>query len=192
MFTATDDQSPHTAMEFECRLDPPPDPLPEPQDPDLEPPNPGEPPDIDTPPDGEGWVECASPISFRDLDEGAHHFEVRATDFADNKDLTPATHDWIVELRPGGGAAGRAARPRPGSPPARRASTTADSATFRFAGSDDMTPGPNLRFECRLDLGAWEACTTPKTYTGARPPTRTRSRCARSTARATPTRCRPR
>ena len=92
--------SPPTAMEFECRLDPRPDPLPEPVEPDLEPPNPGEPPDIDTPPDGEGWVECTSPITFHDLDEGEHHFEVRAIDFADIKDITPASHDWAIEPRP--------------------------------------------------------------------------------------------
>ena len=98
-------------MEFECRLDPPPDPLPEPEEPDLEPPNPGEPPDIDTPPDGEGWVECTSPVTFHDLDEGAHHFEVRATDFADNKDITPATHDWAIELRPEDGGAGARSTP---------------------------------------------------------------------------------
>ena len=170
-FTANDQTpdgaaySPATAMEFECRLDPPPDPLPEPQDPDLEPPNPGEPPDIDSPPDGEGWVECMSPITFKDMDEGMHHFEVRATDFADLKDITPATHDWAVEFVLEGepeGALAPDTRIASGPP----AVTTADSATFRFTGSDDTTPGPNLTFECRLNAGPWQSCATPRTYTG--------------------------
>ena len=170
-FTANDQTpdgaafSPHTAMEFECRLDPLPDPLPEPQEPDLEPPNPGEPPDIDTPPDGEGWVECMSPVTFKDLDEGTHHFEVRATDFADLMDITPATHDWAVELVPeeeGAGALAPETRIASGPP----AVTTATSATFRFSGSDDTTPGPNLAFECKLDAGAWADCATPRTYAG--------------------------
>jgi parallel beta-helix repeat protein len=162
--------SPTTAMEYECRLDPLPDPLPELEPPDLEPPNPGEPPDVDTPPDGEGWIECMSPVTFRDLDEGEHHFEVRATDFADNKDLTPATHDWHVELRPeeeGPGTLAPDTRIASGPPSV----TDASSATFRFTGSDDTTPGPDMRFECKLDppgpdAGAWESCTTPRAYAG--------------------------
>jgi hypothetical protein len=144
-FTALDETpdgaafSPHTAMEFECRLDPLPDPLPEPEEPDLEPPNPGEPPDIDTPPDGEGWTECISPIKFKDLDEGTHHFEVRATDFADLKDITPATHDWDVRLVPEDepiGSLDPETRIASGPPSV----TTLTSATFRFSGSDDTTP----------------------------------------------------
>ena len=170
-FTANDQTpdgaafSPPTAMQFECRLDPLPDPLPEPQEPDLEPPNPGEPPDIDTPPDGEGWIECMSPITFKDLDEGPHHFEVRATDFADLKDITPATHDWAVELVPEEEGAGAA---RTGDAHRVRSACRdhGHSATFRFSGSDDTTPGPNLAFECKLDAGAWADCTTPRTYAG--------------------------
>ena len=160
-FGATDAGSPETAMEYECRLDPLPDPI---EEPDLEPPDPGEVPDA---PDGEGWVECMSPIEFRDLDEGPHHFEVRATDFAGNTDITPATHDWVVELRPeeeGPGTLAPETRIAAGPP----ATTTADTATLRFTGSDDMTPGPDLRFECRLG-DAWERCTNPKTYTGLTP-----------------------
>ena len=176
VFSATDAtpdgaaHSPTTAMEFECRLDPLPDPLPEPQEPDLEPPNPGEPPDIDTPPDGEGWVECTSPFVIGNLDVGPHHFEVRATDFADNKDITPATHDWHAEVRPeeeGPGVLAPETRIASGPP----STTINTSATFRFTGSDDMTPGPDMRFECRLDppgpaAGTWAACTTPAVYDG--------------------------
>ena len=92
--------SPPTAIAFECRLDPGPDPLPEPVEPDLEPPNPGEPPDIDNPPDGEGWVECTSPVTFHDLEEGEHLFQVRAIDFADLTQYPPTEYEWAIEPRP--------------------------------------------------------------------------------------------
>ncbi len=97
-FSSTDARTPATAMVHECRLDPGPDPLPEP--PDIEPPGPGELPD--TPPDGEGWFECVSPIHFADLDEGEHRFEVRALDQGDNRDLTPAAYEWTIEPAPPG------------------------------------------------------------------------------------------
>jgi hypothetical protein len=41
------------------------------------------------------------------------------------------------------------------------ASTTATNATFNFAATQ-----PGSTFECRLDGGAWESCSAPKTYNG--------------------------
>jgi CSLREA domain-containing protein len=163
--------SPNTAMEFECRLDPGPDPLPEPVEPDLEPPNPGEPPDIDTPPDGEGWVECTSPMIFHDLDAGEHRFQVRATDFADLTQYPPTEYVWNIEPRPEDPEAPETIEPETRLASGPPAGTTDTSATFRFAGSDNSTPGAALRFECRLDppgpdLGLWQACTSPKSYSG--------------------------
>jgi hypothetical protein len=35
-----------------------------------------------------------------------------------------------------------------------------------FSGSDDLTPPASLTFECRLDRGAFAACTSPKTFSG--------------------------
>jgi large repetitive protein len=168
----TPDGAPHTpatGMVFECRLDPGPDPEPEPQEPDPEPPDPGQPPDVDTPPDGEGWAECVSPITFHDLDEGRHRFEVRALDQADLRDQTPAVHDWTIEPGPPPDPG-----PDPLPPETRIASgpanpTTSTEALFRFAGTDNATPGLDLRFECRLDTpepGApgFESCATPRRY----------------------------
>ncbi|RPJ38469.1 MAG: right-handed parallel beta-helix repeat-containing protein, partial [Planctomycetaceae bacterium] len=92
-FTASDDPNgtPLTGMIFECRVDPLPDPFVEPEPPEL--PDPGMPPELPDPIEGEGWVECISPVRFAGLEQGPHHFEVRARDWADNFDLTPATYD---------------------------------------------------------------------------------------------------
>ena len=167
-FSATDARTPATAMVYECRLDAPPDPPFEPEpDPDPEPPSPNEPPeppDIDTPPDGEGWAECISPVRLPELEEGRHRFEARATDQADNRDLTPAVYEWSIEPVPPGEEGpdelGPETRISAGPP----TSTFDDTATFRFAGSDNLTPGSDLRYQCSLDGGAFEDCATPKTY----------------------------
>ena len=46
--------------------------------------------------DGASWAPCTSPTSYDGLSEGAHTFEVRATDAAGNTDLTPASRTWNV------------------------------------------------------------------------------------------------
>ena len=171
-FTATDNRTPITAMTFECRLDPLPDPPEEPEDPgDLEPPHPNEPPDTIEPFEGFGWTECISPHTYHGIEPGSHHFEVRATDAATPDplmDLTPAVHDWSIDLSVSDEGTGADS-----SPPdtflaqAPGAVTTSDLATFRFTGSDNLTPGSRLKFECRLydgpqnasDPTPWQNCT---------------------------------
>ncbi len=159
-FTGSDNLAPTSALNFECRLDAPPDPTPEP--PDLEPPDPTD-PNI---PDVENWHECGSPVSYPLLLPGDHVFEVRAIDPADNVDLTPAVHTWTVVSAP----------PGPDSTPPNTTifsgptnPTTENAATFGFGGSDNATPGPNLVYECRLDStddGDFAVCTSPVTYSG--------------------------
>ncbi len=126
-------------MTFECRLDPLPDPPEEPEDPgDLEPPHPNEPPDTIEPFEGFGWTECISPHTYHGIEPGSHHFEVRATDAATPDplmDLTPAVHDWSIDLSVSDEGTGADS-----SPPdtflaqAPGAVTTSDLATFRFTG----------------------------------------------------------
>ncbi len=171
-FDGTDNTVPSTALIFECRLDPPPDPpLPpiEPTEP-PEPPQPGEtptpvePPVIVDPTDPASWTECISPTYYLSLDAGQHHFEVRAYDQAGNFDLTPATFTWVVEPMPEGSgpdviAPNTSLREFPSNP------STSTTASFRFVGSDNSTPGPDLDFRCQLDGEGYGPCTSPQTYT---------------------------
>jgi uncharacterized repeat protein (TIGR01451 family) len=46
--------------------------------------------------DGGAWVSCASPFTTAALADGAHTFEVRATDAAGNTDATPASRSFTV------------------------------------------------------------------------------------------------
>ena len=52
-------------------------------------------------------------------------------------------------------------RPTPRSLAGRRRSTTDTTASFAFTSTETGST-----FECRLDTGAWGACTSPKAYTG--------------------------
>lgn len=102
--------------------------------------------------DGGSWGACTSPKSYNSLAVGSHTFEVKATNQVGTVDASPATHTWSVS-----------AESAPNTTITRRvaASTTATEATFEFASSVSLGS-----FECRIDGGAWEACTSPKTYTG--------------------------
>ncbi len=157
-FTGTDNVAPATALRFECRMDPPPDPVIPPEPP--EPPEPGEPPEP-LEPVTEHWEECASPIRMQYMLTGEHRFEVRATDPSDNVDFTPAVYEWTVSATPPGPDA---------TPPQTTISdgpsnpSTSRNPSFRFRASDNSTPGPDLTYECRLDNEAYQPCATPKTY----------------------------
>jgi hypothetical protein len=102
----------------------------------------------------EGAFEaCTSPHDVRALEAGQHRLRVEATDQAGNADESPASHTWTVE------------------PPADTTApeTTIDSgpsgvihsnaATFEFSSSEGGSS-----FECKLDGGAFESCSSPKTY----------------------------
>ena len=92
---------------------------------------------------------------------GAHTFEVRATDEAENVDPTPATRSFVVEA--------------PSSPKARLQSTR-----LLHSQSEDQ-PGEGQRdlqvrfrrtgatFLCKLDRKPFRACKSPKTYRHLKP-----------------------
>jgi len=48
--------------------------------------------------DSLGWFVCESPKSYPGLVQGAHQFEVRALDAANNVDASPAVYNWTVFL----------------------------------------------------------------------------------------------
>lgn len=106
--------------------------------------------------DGGGFAACTSPQSYPSLASGSHTFQVRATDTAGNTDTTPATYTWVIDANtPDTTITGNPTNP-----------TTSTSATFTFTGSDTVAPEAVASYECKLDLAAYTACTSPQNYTG--------------------------
>lgn len=103
--------------------------------------------------DGADWSSCASPKSYDGLPEGQRLFQVRAMNSFGVVDPEPATRSWTVD---------RTAPQVVISAPNRGA----HAASFSFGGIDEVTAPDELVFECRLDDGNWEACSSPITYTG--------------------------
>jgi lysophospholipase L1-like esterase len=52
--------------------------------------------------DGGGFAACTSPHTTAALSDGAHSFEVKATDGAGNTDASPARREFTADLRPPG------------------------------------------------------------------------------------------
>ncbi len=112
--------------------------------------------------DGEPFSDCvfAYEFEFDETQVGEHTFQVRATDFEDNTDLTPASYTWTVSGVLAVVTDGPAFIPpeEPGEP-AEGGETTDTTATFVFeANVVDAT------FLCSIDLGPFEPCTSPVTY----------------------------
>lgn len=97
------------------------------------------------------WTECVSPVSFSDLADGEHRFEVRVIDPAGN--VSPAAvYEWQVStIKPVASILSGPSDP-----------TAATSASFGLA-SDNI----DATFECRLDPeedAGWNACASPVEY----------------------------
>jgi hypothetical protein len=103
--------------------------------------------------DSGAWEPCGSSTTkgYTSLSDGGHTFRVRATDAVGLTDPTEAITTWTIDtVRPDTSIA---------SGPIGETSSTA--ATFDFSASE-----PGTSFECKLDGGAWESCTSGKTYSG--------------------------
>jgi hypothetical protein len=100
---------------------------------------------------------CSSPKAYSTLSDGVHTFSVRAIDAAGNVDATPASRTWTVATL----------TPPDTTPPdtsivsGPAATTSSTSASFAFASTESGSS-----FECKLDSGAFAACSSPKSYTG--------------------------
>jgi outer membrane protein OmpA-like peptidoglycan-associated protein len=99
--------------------------------------------------DSGSWAGCVSPKAYTGLAEGAHTFQVRATDGANQTDASPDGYTWTVDTT-------APATPVIASAP----SALAQSSTVTFT-----TPGGETA-ECQVDGGAWTACASPFVPTG--------------------------
>jgi Big-like domain-containing protein/parallel beta helix pectate lyase-like protein len=104
--------------------------------------------------DAGAFAACTSPKGYTGLAVGAHTFSVRAKDAAGNVDASPATAAWTVAAS----GPGDTAPPETtiGSGPS--GPTNDATPTFAFGASE-----AGATFACRVDDGAWSACTSPWT-----------------------------
>jgi Tol biopolymer transport system component len=132
--------------------------------------------------DGAPFTSCTSPHNTGPLADGAHLFEVRATDPSGNTDATPASRRFTIASNGGGGGGGGGGG-NPLPTPTPTASTTPSPTT---PADDDppettITEGPEdgstsaddtpvfqfisdeqgSSFECSLDGGAFLPCDAP-------------------------------
>ena len=105
--------------------------------------------------DAGAWAACASPKTYTGVSDGNHAFEVRSVDNGGNTDPSPASFTWTVDT----------VAPETVITSGPVSVTNAMTATFVFTGSDALTPVGDLTYECRLDGGAWSACSSPKLLT---------------------------
>jgi hypothetical protein len=102
--------------------------------------------------DAAPYAACTTPFTTAALADGAHTFEVRATDQAGNTDPTPASRAFTVDSPPDtsitAGPSG---------------ATNDNTPTFTFTSTE-----AGSTFQCRIDAAAFATCTTPFT-TGALP-----------------------
>ena len=101
--------------------------------------------------DSQAFSSCSSPKNYSGLTDGSHNFQVRAIDAENNIDTTPATYAWTIDTTP----PDTQITAQPANP------TKLTSASFSFS----CTGGP-CTFECNFDSLGWEACVSPKDYTG--------------------------
>lgn len=101
--------------------------------------------------DGGSWSGCSTGHSYTSLSQGEHTFHVRAKDSSGTFDPSPAKRTWKVDTDP----------PNTTITSGPKASTGSSSATFSFSSSES-----GVTFECRLDAGTWQPCSSPKSYGG--------------------------
>jgi hypothetical protein len=102
--------------------------------------------------DGGAWEPCNSGSKgYTSLVDGEHTFRVRATDATALTDPTEAVRTWTIDT----------VTPDTSISSGPSGDTTSTSASFGFSATEAGTT-----FQCKLDGGAWESCTSGKTYSG--------------------------
>lgn len=95
--------------------------------------------------DADDWTTCQPPETYGGLIDGDHRLEIRSRDEASNVDSSPLVIDWTIDR----------------TPPV----TTIDVGPP--AGTNDSDPqiefsvNEGATSECRIDSGAWSACSSP-------------------------------
>ncbi|HET8862830.1 MAG TPA: Ig-like domain-containing protein, partial [Solirubrobacterales bacterium] len=96
--------------------------------------------------DAAAFAACTSPRGYTGVPDGSHTFTVRATDAAGNTGV--ATYTWDIDtVAPAVAITGQPTNP-----------SNVKSPSFSF------TAEQNAAVECKLDQGAVESCSSPKTY----------------------------
>ncbi len=96
------------------------------------------------------YINCTSPVSYENLEDGSHTFSVKATDMAGNVDMSPASYTWVVDAT----APNTYLISWPDNP------SSDSTATFSFSSYGDA----NVTYQCKLDAGNYEPCSNPVTY----------------------------
>lgn len=104
--------------------------------------------------DNAGFVVATSPVNYPVLAPGVHTFVVKAIDLAGNVS-TPVTYSWTVDTtNPTISITQKPANP-----------VNSTSATFTFAGTDNVTQAAQLTFQTSLDGAGFVPAASPKNYT---------------------------
>ena len=98
--------------------------------------------------DNAAFAPCSSPVTYAGIPDGPHTFTVAATDAAGN--TGQVSYAWTVET----GAPAVAVSTGPA------ALTNNRSATFAFSADEPSS------FQCQLDGGAYQPCSSPASYHG--------------------------
>ena len=99
--------------------------------------------------DGTAFGSCASPVSYASLSQGAHTFQVKASDIAGNSGAA-AAFTWTIDTV----APSALITASPTNPSA------SSSASFSFAAE------PGAAFSCSLDGAVFSTCSSATSYTG--------------------------
>jgi hypothetical protein len=91
--------------------------------------------------DAASWAPCSSPTAYGELTDGAHSFEVRATDAAANTDATPDSRSFTVDSTPSD-----TTPPETTITAGPSGTITTDSASFSFSSSE---AGSNIPMQPR-------------------------------------------
>ena len=102
--------------------------------------------------DGTSFAVCPVPATFLGLTDDEHTLVIRAVDSVGNRGPSSLVYSWEVDLV--------APTTNLLTGPAQGATSSSRTAVFTM----DSNENPEL-FDCRIDGGAFTACTSPKTYT---------------------------